>query len=1096
MKKLLVLLFLITSVVVQAQPLSGTYKIGTPLASGCGGACDFASITLAGGAFAAINSRGINGNVIFEIYTNITTETGANVLGPITDTGGPHTVTFRSNTATMRTISGTNNSQGLIALAGADRVIFDGRAPGDATMSYTNRYLTIRNASTTTATFGISSDAVSCSIRSVIIESANASASGVVNIAGGSIAGNDDLTIDYCDIKDAATLPQVGIRLDGGASQTNDNIQLTNNRIFNFFSASAGGTGISVGNFNSNMVIAGNSIYQTANRTATANITYRGIHINSPAGNNFIISNNAIGGNAEGATGVQRVINAPAGGFIRARLIEIEEVGFVLPTVISGNIIRGFQTTNLTSTTAASASLYGMLLVRGKLEVRNNTIGGTTTDQRITGTFTNCTGRVAGIALQTNSAVTSIDGLVENNNIDGLFVTSSGSVSGDRLQSVGIFIAQQAGQLTMRRNVIGNLTGNEYFTTSTTTVNAGTYVAGIYASTSVNLTIERNKIAHIWNRVNNSGNPQFFGIHLNTPTDVQLTSNEIYNLTSLTTSSDYDAVAGIFLYEAGTGNVQIAKNTMWGIAAANGATINGVLLRTTAPAPFVPRVENNMITLGMGASQNLEFRGIYLRGVSGNTTQGTVHIYANSVAVIGTSTGSLPTHAFYRSSTHDAPVELRTNIFLNTRTGGTGSHYALTGQDGFANFTSNYNLLFTTTAGNLTNFNGTARNFATWQTASSQDANSRNFNISPKFMAINSGNLRIPDDGSADVLNNVVDLGAASAATNPVSNDIDNANRTGICDIGASEVMVTWLGTTDTNWVTTTNWSGGVVPSCGGRELIKIGPNIPGIVLNQPTITGTTTANFRELIVLEGATVTLSGSGQLVQCTTGVSPYALVNEGTLTVTGGQSITLYGDFQQNNVFNTGTGAVSLIAASSQSINGDISPVSFHNLTVAGGGSKLISQSVVVNGVLNLTSGLVMSSLSFPLTLSTTGSYLGGSNASYISGPLGKQTNSTSPFTYPVGKGGKIRPATIEPSNSLASTFFVEYFNESAIDNIGSAMDVTITTVSDIEYWRINRTGSASGFVTLIWDFASGVSNDPLDRDLLSVVRQSMDQPLSK
>lgn len=1078
MKTALLVAFLILPSFVFAQ-LNGTRTV-------CVSGCDYTSLTLAGGAFAAINSAGINGNLVLEIRSDLTTETGANVLANFTDINGPHTITIRPNNNTMRTISGTNNAQGLIVLAGADRVIIDGRDPSNSTLDYTNRYLTIVNASTTASTLAISNDAVSCSIRSVIVEGSNTNTTGVVNVSGGSISGNDDLTIDYCDMKNGASLPRVGLNMDGG-SQSNDNVQITNNRIFDFFNAASGATGINIGNLNSSILISGNSIYQTADRTATANINYRGIYINSASGSNFRVLNNFIGGTAAGATGAQRRITAPAGGYIRARLIEIQETGFSAASLVSGNTLRGVATTHFASTTAANASLYGILVSRGRVDVRSNIIGGVTA-ANISGTFTNATGRIAGIVFDTNSSGTGIIGEITNNNIDGLFVTSSGTSSGDRLQSVGIYIEQEVGTdpIVIKNNLIGNLVSGENFTTASgTTVSTGTYVAGIYASTSIALSIDRNKISRLGNRV--GSNSQFFGIHLNNPISAQVTSNQIFNFVGSNNSSDYDIFAGVFVYQAGSGPVRVAKNLIRAFVTSSGGITNGILMRVATTSPHIPRVENNMITLGDVIAREIDFRGIYVRGAGSGVTTGSIEVFANSIVITGAASGTSNTQAFYRSSEQAGPLFLRANIFLNNRSGGTGRHTALH-VDALPNLTTNHNLLFASVAGDLTNTNSTYRNFANWQTASGQDANSTNFDISPKFMSVTGGNLRIPHDNSSDVLNNVVDKGAANAGSNPVNDDIDNATRANITDIGASEVTLMWLGTTSSNWATSTNWSGGIIPSCGGRETIKIGPNLAGIVLNQPNVSGTTIASFRELILLEGSTLILSGSSQLNQCATAVSPDALIVNGTLTVSGAQPITLYGDFHQNNVFTTGTGNVSFIGSMPQSINGDANPVTFNNLTINGTGVKTLNRSARVNGTLALTNGRVTTTTTNILTLSTAATYTGSSNTSFINGPMAKETNFVSPrFVFPIGKGGKIRPAAIEPSNTLASTFSAEYFNQSAIDNIGTSMEGSIITVSDLEYWRITRSGSANAFVTLTWDFASGISADQADRDLLGVVR---------
>lgn len=103
MKRILLLAFVLSSLYASAQ-MSGTKKIGTPL--GCGGPCDYPSLTGVGGLFEDINGGGgINGNVIAQIYTDLT-EDGSNVLSNFTDAGGPHTITIQPVDANMRVLSG------------------------------------------------------------------------------------------------------------------------------------------------------------------------------------------------------------------------------------------------------------------------------------------------------------------------------------------------------------------------------------------------------------------------------------------------------------------------------------------------------------------------------------------------------------------------------------------------------------------------------------------------------------------------------------------------------------------------------------------------------------------------------------------------------------------------------------------------------------------------------------------------------------------------------------------------------------------------------------------------------------------------------
>jgi hypothetical protein len=1083
MKRVLLLAFVFSSLYASAQ-LSGTKKIGTP--GNCGGPCDYSSITGVGGLFEAVNVAGINGNVVAQIYTDLT-EDGSNVLSDFVDAGGPHTILIQPIDATMRTLSGLNDGDGLIPILGGDRVIFDGREPSDISSSHsTPRYLTIRNTSTIGPAVTVGSDAVSVSLRFLIIESSNASnLTGVVEVGGGTISGNDDLVIDYCDIKDAgAALPWCGINLSGG-SESNDNLRLSNNYIYNFYANGVnGGFGINLENFNRTVTITGNSFFQSASRSLPGSHSYTAIRI-STSGNSINVVNNFIGGTAPECGGGITTFSATAGpgGAVLANLIDIDETGFSALSLVSGNTIKNIATSSVSSTGAAEGALTGITVRRGLVDVRDNIIGdatgGLTANYNAT-TFASG-GRISGIAFLTATSGTGVEGVIEGNMIDNLVLNSTGATVSSASEVSGIYIDQQTDTdpIVVKNNLIGNLGGVVRITTNNTSSNVLNAIGINVFRASVSVILDRNKIANISSQGLNASSFAR-GISSTSSSSLQVLSNLIFNVSSAANNpATTGATVGVFADNGTAPSLLVSKNTIYNLSNSNAVRVVGVLIGAVN-AGVNPRIENNMITLGDGLSSNTRFLGIY--NPVGNT--GTSQVYANSVVITGAGAGgnTSVTSAFFREST--TVFELRANILFNNRTGG-GTHNALSSTTATA-ITSNFNLLFTAVAGNLTNVGGTSRNFATWQGASGQDANSVNVDISSKFISIPNGNLRIPDDGSTLVLDNIVDKGSASVGTNPVSDDVDKAHRSNLTDIGASEVLVTWLGATSTDWNTASNWSGGIIPSCGGRDLIKIGPGVP----NEPTISGTTVGNFRELVILEGATLTLSASGSLEQCATATTPFSLIVNGTLTVSASQGIILYGDFYQNSIFNNGTGTFSLLGSTPQSIDGDEDPIQFYALVINGSGAKTLNQQIKVTNNLALTNGLLNTTISNLLTFTATGNYTGGSITSYVNGPVAKETTFTTPtFYFPVGKGGKYRPLGIEPSNATATTFVAEYFNQSAIVAIGSNKVASLQTISNIEYWRIDRgsSGSANSKVHLTWDAASGVSANPADRALLRVAR---------
>src|SRR6476660_7233269 len=91
--------------------------------------------------------------------------------------------------------------------------------------------------------------------------------SGVVLFAGTTgTNGNDNNTIDTCDIRDGATTPANGIFSSGAtgtSAQNNSGNTVTNSSILNFFAAAAASTGITISGGNTDWTITGNSFFQT-----------------------------------------------------------------------------------------------------------------------------------------------------------------------------------------------------------------------------------------------------------------------------------------------------------------------------------------------------------------------------------------------------------------------------------------------------------------------------------------------------------------------------------------------------------------------------------------------------------------------------------------------------------------------------------------------------------------------------------------------------------------------------------------------------------------------------------------------------------------
>jgi hypothetical protein len=186
-----------------------------------------------------------------------------------------------------------------------------------------------------------------------------------------------------------------------------------------------------------------------------------------------------------------------------------------------------------------------------------------------------------------------------------------------------------------------------------------------------------------------------------------------------------------------------------------------------------------------------------------------------------------------------------------------------------------------------------------------------------------------------------------------------------------------------------------------------------------------------------------------------------------------TLNLKGSSISTGNFNAGSSTVRLDSAQIQTITGS---TAFYNLVVNGGTNKMMGPgtNLIVNGNLSLNSGWILTSASNTLTLGSNATVMGGSNASFIQGPLSKVGNNA--FTFPVGAliaGTTRRFAPIGVSSlSNVTTFTAEYF---AAAPVVAPVLTPLTHLSNIEYWNLRSNTPTSAHTTLYWDVHSYVGN---------------------
>jgi hypothetical protein len=193
------------------------------------------------------------------------------------------------------------------------------------------------------------------------------------------------------------------------------------------------------------------------------------------------------------------------------------------------------------------------------------------------------------------------------------------------------------------------------------------------------------------------------------------------------------------------------------------------------------------------------------------------------------------------------------------------------------------------------------------------------------------------------------------------------------------------------------------------------------------------------------------------------------------------------FYNKGTFNAQLGTVTMGGTEAQSIGGS-STTSFYNLVINNPGGVTLENNENVSTLLTLTSGLLNTTSSKIITITSLGNATMGSASSYVNGPM-KQTVATNSLTmrnFPVGRGGAYRPAILSAthSNTTSVTYTGEMINTSAT-SLGYAKPSTINKVSYTRYWNFDRENVAnltSVNMTLYYDLDDTVP----DRTRMAVV----------
>lgn len=788
----------LSSILFTLNPLKAQVTIGA------------SSYTTLKAAFDDINSGVHVGSIAISISGN-TTETVSCVLNASGTGSTSYTdISITPTGGATQVISGAITGY-LLDLSGATNVTIDGLGTG-------GNNLTIRN--TTTGASGairLFNDASNNVIQNLSLEgSATTANNGVVLFGIGTATGNDNNQIKNCQITAAGTnLPLNGVMSLGTATTGIENSEnlVQDCGIFNFFNAAASSRGINLGNGSSAWTIKGNRFYQTTTRTfTTTSLSNIAVAIATSTGSGFTIEDNVIGYNSSGGTGTYTISSA---GTIAPQVVGISVSAVVgATTSIQNNTVANVSVTCAGATTCfIGISLLGT----GNYNVgtvTGNLVGSSSTANSIVGTTLTTGTTAASIAGILSSATGTV--VISNNSIGGLTGTGSATascnvfplqVSGgtntitfNTIGSISVANSINASNTTaINQTVVGiNVTGT--VTTANTVSNniianltqnstgASSTVRGIAYSGTGKGTIEEN---HIFNVSGNGTNATQAGggvavqgmiITGTAPTGSLVNKNHIHAIRGTNTGAVATTVCGIG-YSNPTDGV-ISKNIIYDItntstmqAVSTPSFAAGILLRALLGTNTV--IANNMISLGAGQASATEVVGI-LNSFNTNNCK----IYHNSINIEGSANGAFPSFVFLRSSSAATsalatPIDIKNNIFKNTRSGGTANHYVYGNNypntstsvtaTGWGANASNYNAISASTIGWWAADKATA---TAWKSSSANDANSI-ANISSTFVDPSIADLHLNMGTTATAL----ESGGTTIAA--VITDFDGDNRPG-----------------------------------------------------------------------------------------------------------------------------------------------------------------------------------------------------------------------------------------------------------------------------------------------------------------------------
>lgn len=611
---------------------NGTYTGGTKTI-GAGG--DYATLQA---AFNDINTQGLTGAVLLELQGSYNPALETYPINP-----GSLPGSSASNSVTVRPASGvtnivfSNDTLQTFRLDVTKYLTIDGR-PGGTGITSELMIQNVGSGTDTSGNFNTDGNAIlfingasNNTIKYCTIKGINPNnlQGGVIAFSNeGGITGNDKNIIDNCTIRDGAMSP-------------------ANNMVYPANLVFVGG-GAST---NDSISIINCRLYNNS----TSAIFFRSS--GSSYGDGHIVSGNSIyrtlptsgsssgiNFNLVGGTGKGHIIT---NNFIGGSDVNCGGAPFNTANSFTGISFAGssslISNNTIQNITTGSSTFSGIVIDNDKTDnvISNNTIGHKTVANSILGNTS-----MIGIQL----------GSVSNHKLSGNLIANISS--SNRISGITLTSGSALNNVLVEGNIVHSLTS----TSTTAANNFQSAVNGIGAGTYLANSILKGNIIYGLVSV-----PSGAGTANTSVLGIVLPGSSVSSGTIITSNSIFGLV---------NASIGTAPN-IYGISTADG-------LSTVASGTII----NNQITLTNAGSPNaMNIRGININAAG---PENIWNVYYNSINIGGeVFDGLLVSSALYKQNT--GTINLRNNLFYNSRTGGTGGHYASAFENN-TNITSDYNL--------------------------------------------------------------------------------------------------------------------------------------------------------------------------------------------------------------------------------------------------------------------------------------------------------------------------------------------------------------------------------------------------------------------